>query len=77
MLAQALEQEKKKWLSKDGVDWSSVFGKDPAKYAGKESLVYEDEEDKDVDNDIEDSDSFLGRDLDIYYATSHDYFVES
>ena len=33
VLANAHEDEKKKWLSKDGTDWSGAFGEDPAKYA--------------------------------------------
>jgi len=33
VLARADEDEKKKWLSKDGTDWSGAFGEDPAKYA--------------------------------------------
>lgn len=33
VLSQADEDEKKKWLSKDGTDWSGAFGKDPAEYA--------------------------------------------
>ncbi len=32
VLAQADEDEKKKWLAKDGTDWSGAFGEDPAKY---------------------------------------------
>jgi hypothetical protein len=31
-LANASEDEKKKWLAKDGTDWSGAFGEDPAKY---------------------------------------------
>jgi hypothetical protein len=33
VLAKADEDEKKKWLAKDGTDWSGAFGEDPAKYA--------------------------------------------
>lgn len=32
VLSQAPEEEKKKWLSKDGTDWSGAFGQDPADY---------------------------------------------
>jgi hypothetical protein len=32
VLVNADEDEKKKWLSKDGTDWSGAFGEDPAKY---------------------------------------------
>lgn len=33
MLSQADEEEKQKWLSKDGTDRSGVFGQDPAQMA--------------------------------------------
>lgn len=33
VLAGTGENEKKKWLAKDGTDWSGAFGEDPAKYA--------------------------------------------
>ena len=33
VLASASEEEKKKWLSKDGTDWTGAFGKDPLEYA--------------------------------------------
>jgi len=33
VLATAPENDRKKWLSKDGTDWSGAFGEDPAKYA--------------------------------------------
>ncbi len=32
VLKQAEPDEKRKWLSKDGTDWSGAFGEDPAKY---------------------------------------------
>jgi hypothetical protein len=32
VLSQADEEDKKKWLSKDGTDWSGAFGEDPSKY---------------------------------------------
>lgn len=35
VLSQADESEKKKWLAKDGTDWSGAFGEDPAKYADR------------------------------------------
>lgn len=34
VLALASEQEKEKWLAKDGTDWSGAFGKDPADMMG-------------------------------------------
>ena len=35
VLSQADESDKKKWLSKDGTDWSGAFGQDPAEYANQ------------------------------------------
>ncbi|KAH6682963.1 hypothetical protein B0J14DRAFT_574726 [Halenospora varia] len=35
VLSQADEQDKHKWLLKDGTDWSGAFGQDPAQYAGQ------------------------------------------
>lgn len=35
ILAQADEQEKEKWMSKDGTDWSGAFGDDPRAYTDK------------------------------------------
>ncbi|KAI9681383.1 MAG: hypothetical protein M1817_002666 [Caeruleum heppii] len=36
VLKQADANEKRKWLSKDGTDWSGAFGQDPAQYAEAE-----------------------------------------
>jgi hypothetical protein len=36
VLAMAPEEDKKKWLAKDGTDWSGAFGEDPAALVGKE-----------------------------------------
>ncbi|KAK4241085.1 hypothetical protein C8A03DRAFT_41483 [Achaetomium macrosporum] len=35
VLAMAPEEDKKKWLSKDGTDWTGAFGEDPAALLGK------------------------------------------
>ena len=35
MLKEAQEEEKQKWLSKQGTDWSGAFGDDPAAYMDK------------------------------------------
>ncbi|KAI0137408.1 hypothetical protein BJ170DRAFT_699423 [Xylariales sp. AK1849] len=32
VLATASEEDKRRWLSKDGTDWSGAFGQDPAEY---------------------------------------------
>jgi len=37
VLAMAPEEDKKKWLAKDGTDWSGAFGKDPADEVGRQS----------------------------------------
>ncbi|EPE35263.1 C2 (Calcium/lipid-binding, CaLB) [Glarea lozoyensis ATCC 20868] len=70
VLSQADEEDKKKWLSKDGTDWSGAFGEDPAKYTdkkgtrssggetGKRQAV--DASDDDGDYDSSDSSSDLG-----------------
>jgi hypothetical protein len=36
VLAMAPEEDKKKWMAKDGTDWSGAFGEDPAALVGKE-----------------------------------------
>ncbi|KAI0121549.1 hypothetical protein F4776DRAFT_221402 [Hypoxylon sp. NC0597] len=45
VLATASEEEKQKWLSKDGTDWTGAFGKDPADLMtgreGREETEYE------------------------------------
>jgi hypothetical protein len=38
VIAQADENEKAKWLSKDGTDWSGAFGQDPSQYAPRDEL---------------------------------------
>jgi hypothetical protein len=35
VLSQAEEGEKKKWMAKDGTDWSGAFGQDPEQYADR------------------------------------------
>ncbi|KAH8899508.1 hypothetical protein GQ53DRAFT_313649 [Thozetella sp. PMI_491] len=64
VLAQAPEADKKKWLAKDGTDWSGAFGEEPEKLlashrrTGSESTnkstEYEDESDEDVDDEAVD-----------------------
>ncbi|KAI2620223.1 hypothetical protein GGS26DRAFT_316740 [Hypomontagnella submonticulosa] len=53
VLAQAPEQERRKWLAKDGTDWTGAFGKDPAELMtgreGREETEYESDEDEDED----------------------------
>ena len=35
VLAMAPEEEKKRWLARDGTDWSGAFGEDPARLVGE------------------------------------------
>lgn len=76
VLKSAPDDEKKKWLSKDGTDWSGAFGEDPAAYTdGKGRKVAEpgaqrpphdphnpsDDEDNEQDYDSDSSDADLGQ----------------
>ncbi|KAJ9149402.1 hypothetical protein NKR23_g4430 [Pleurostoma richardsiae] len=56
VLAQAKEEDKQKWLSKDGTDWSGAFGKDPAELLGANGTNGGDDED-DEDDDESSSES--------------------
>jgi hypothetical protein len=69
VLKQADPDEQKKWLAKDGTDWSGAFGKDPATLVDKHgprrpedrpNSDYEDDENEEDDDDEEYSDSDLG-----------------
>lgn len=60
VLAQADEQEKQKWLAKDGTDWSGAFGQDPKELMARKTNHDEDSEeydDFDQDDDGGDDDS--------------------
>ena len=73
VLKAASEEETKKWLSKNGTNWSGAFGDDPAKYLdkhgkkrrepGAEDAQGEngagDDDDDDDDEDDDDDDDFL------------------
>jgi hypothetical protein len=71
VLKQLDPDEKKRWLAKDGIDWSGTFGEDPATLidtqgpkrsedrASSDSKDDEDDED-DEDDDEEETDSDLG-----------------
>ncbi|KAI1765807.1 hypothetical protein GGR53DRAFT_244386 [Hypoxylon sp. FL1150] len=52
VLATASEEEKQKWLTKDGTDWSGAFGQDPAELMtgreGRDETEYESDEDSDT-----------------------------
>ncbi|OLN87276.1 Meiotically up-regulated gene 190 protein [Colletotrichum chlorophyti] len=58
ILAQASPKEKKKWLAKDGTDWSGAFGSDPTKMMdGKSTEDLNDLGDDQFDDDNDDEDS--------------------
>lgn len=61
VLAQANEEERKRWLAKDGTDWSQAFGEDPTQaMAGSKSIDgngNEQYDDNDSDSDDETSGS--------------------
>ncbi|KAF1978080.1 hypothetical protein BU23DRAFT_250740 [Bimuria novae-zelandiae CBS 107.79] len=75
ILKNADPEEKKKWLSKDGADWSGAFGEDPKAYLdkkgkkrrepGRDEPLHDpyhpsDDEDNDDSGDLSDSSSDLG-----------------
>ncbi|KAH8677757.1 hypothetical protein BX600DRAFT_393925 [Xylariales sp. PMI_506] len=58
VLAAATEEEKKKWLAKDGTDWSAAFGTDPAALMSGHAGQDEDSENQyESDDDSEPRDS--------------------
>ncbi|TKA61480.1 hypothetical protein B0A49_10274 [Cryomyces minteri] len=71
VLAQADEDEKKKWLGRDGNDWSGAFGEDPKAYVdsagrkrrepGAQQPIHDpnnpSDDDANIDDDDDDSDS--------------------
>lgn len=68
ILAQAPEEDKQKWLAKDGTDWSGAFGKEPRDLVGVND---EDNNDQDDDDDDSSEDS-SNVDLGINDATTDD-----
>jgi len=71
VLSQADEGEKKKWLARDGTDWSGAFGEDPAKFIDWQGVrrtkpnenqegVDDDDEGDDDDDDDDDDEDDLG-----------------
>lgn len=54
VLATASEEDKKRWLAKDGTDWTGAFGQDPAQLVGRRNADDNNDED---DEDIYESDS--------------------
>nr|POE83353.1 meiotically up-regulated gene 190 protein [Quercus suber] len=70
VLRDASDEEKQRWLGKDGADWSGAFGDDPARYMdrngkkrrepGAEPPLTDDDNTADDDDDDDDDDSDLG-----------------
>ncbi|KAJ3493255.1 hypothetical protein NLG97_g4843 [Lecanicillium saksenae] len=58
VLAQASEEERKRWLAKDGTDWAGAFGEDPSEaMAGSKRSDGDGEDDEyEEDNDFAESD---------------------
>lgn len=56
VLAQADEDEKKKWLARDGTDWSGAFGQDPAEMLLRKGDARDDNEQDNEDEDDGDDD---------------------
>lgn len=78
VLAQADEEDKKKWLARDGTDWSGAFGKDPSELllrnsnGGNNNEPDEQSDDDGDDDDDDDSTESSGVDLGISDAhTDH------
>lgn len=57
VLAQASEEERRRWLAKDGTDWAGAFGKDPVQTMAGKQRALEGDEDYDDFDDAEDDDS--------------------
>lgn len=85
VLAQADEKEKKKWLSKDGTDWSGAFGQDPKDMMARKSnpeaeseehdefeedIDYDDEDDEDDEDEDGGSQHHNGPDLGVQDAAT-------
>ncbi|KAH7356876.1 hypothetical protein BKA65DRAFT_592425 [Rhexocercosporidium sp. MPI-PUGE-AT-0058] len=88
--SQADEEEKQKWMSKDGTDWSGAFGQDPALLTDQKVRQRERDENHKVKNRTEpnlevgedgDNDYSFGSDtnesdLGLHDATNHNEFQE-
>ncbi|KAG5938542.1 hypothetical protein E4U59_003698 [Claviceps monticola] len=62
VLAQADEQDKDRWLTKDGTDWSGAFGQDPKELMARRNNRQEDSEEYDSFDGDEDDDADSGDD---------------
>ena len=59
-----MEEDKKKWLARDGQDWSGAFGQDPTDLL-KDKRANEVESDDNDDDDDDDSDDTAAGDPDL------------
>ncbi|KAI1341950.1 C2 domain-containing protein [Xylariaceae sp. FL0016] len=57
VLATASDEDKRRWLSKDGTDWSGAFGKDPAEFVNGEGGSDDEEDIYEPDSDSEEPNS--------------------
>ncbi|KAF4630399.1 hypothetical protein G7Y89_g7748 [Cudoniella acicularis] len=91
VLRQANDEEKKKWLAKDGTDWSGAFGQDPAQYVnqgakrkyqadGPSSVAGGKDNNENTsayDDDDDDDSSDSSSDLGLHDATNHHRFDDN
>lgn len=76
VLAQATEDDKKKWLARDGTDWTGAFGKDPAEMLlrngkGEEDNEQDEQDDDDDDDDDVDDESTESSGVDLGISDAH------
>jgi hypothetical protein len=73
VLAEAPEEDKNKWMAKDGTDWSGAFGKEPNELLGRRSgaSAGNDNEEQDDDDDDDDDDDSDDTDLGLREASTN------
>ncbi|KAJ4420727.1 hypothetical protein N0V82_004166 [Gnomoniopsis sp. IMI 355080] len=75
VLAQADEDDKRKWLARDGTDWSGAFGKDPSEMLLRNGNGDDnndpDEDDNDNDDDDDDDASTESSGVDLGISDAH------
>ncbi|KAL1881123.1 hypothetical protein VTK73DRAFT_4800 [Phialemonium thermophilum] len=74
VLARASEEDKRKWLARDGTDWSGAFGTEPEELLKdhRGTTDEEDENDEDNSDDEDDMDEASGSNLGVRDAKSQD-----
>jgi hypothetical protein len=66
VLAQAPEEDREKWLAKDGTDWAGAFGRDPAELlAAHRGETDEEHDDNEADDDEEDDTTETSSNVDL------------